>query len=155
MLNENAKKWVKALRSGDYQQTYFYLKRGQRYCVLGVAMKVAEKNGIELEESDWQNEALPKNVRDWLGLDDAEGGFKHAIGDVEDLMSLNDKAHWAFEDLADLIEKEPKGLFQEKAKKKIAKKITKKAPEKPITWCKDWSGVSDSKTKGKKFASLV
>ena len=40
MMNENAKKWVKALRSGEFEQGTGYLRKGDKFCCLGVACAV-------------------------------------------------------------------------------------------------------------------
>lgn len=41
MDKELKAKWIKALRSGKYQQTQYYLKRDDAYCCLGILHKVA------------------------------------------------------------------------------------------------------------------
>jgi len=37
------KKWIKALRSGDYAQTNGFLKHSGRYCCLGVLCEISSK----------------------------------------------------------------------------------------------------------------
>lgn len=52
MLNENARKWVEALRSGEFTQCSGKLcgYDGSRwcYCCLGVACEIASRNGAPI-----------------------------------------------------------------------------------------------------------
>lgn len=108
MLNDNAKKWVAALRSGKYKQGYGCLREGGRFCCLGVACDI-------FDSDEWQSAnffmdedlILPTAVRDWLGLQDVEG--THGSGDT--LTYINDSGK-NFSEIADIIESEPEGLFK-------------------------------------------
>ena len=42
-MNANAKKWVRALRSGKYKQGREWLRAGDTFCCLGVACELAIK----------------------------------------------------------------------------------------------------------------
>lgn len=114
MLNENAKKWVAALRSGEFIQGTGVLFDGNRYCCLGVACVVAERNGIALHrrdsdvcvEFDGENNVLPKSVQEWIGLK-SEGGQYHD----GTLWRDNDIHCKSLSQIADIIESEPEGLF--------------------------------------------
>ncbi len=121
MLNENAKKWVAALRSGEYKQGRNWLLAQDRFCCLGVACNLFDASKWEESREgekivgfghgvmvfDGQNQSLPSCVREWLGLADAEG--RHIHGTT--LSGLNDTGR-SFTDIADLIESEPEGLFK-------------------------------------------
>ena len=102
------KKWVEALRSGDYKQTKETLKgelpEGRvGYCCLGV---LAEIMGYELEvepyvgdgQGDLYEEEGPKHIYE---------NFKDSIGAclVDELMTHNDYG-MSFKEIADIIEKE-------------------------------------------------
>ena len=116
MLTENQEKWVEALRSGDYEQTQGCLQDSKGYCCLGVACVVYEK------ETGWK---LPRNtdgfysgihlglsfskVRRWLGLNGNEAPVNDP--DIECLTGLNDEKEYTFEQIAEVIESEPEGLF--------------------------------------------
>lgn len=131
-MNANAKKWIKALRSGNWTQTRDVLKRvdvrGTQYCCLGVA---SELYNFEHPESEWvrcedgcsafypsydsiesfETELAPK-VREWLGLRSVTGTY----GSEEIPKSLvlhNDSDRFSFNKIADIIESEPKGLFKD------------------------------------------
>lgn len=121
-LNENAKKWVAALRSGEFKQGKYVLHQvdTDSYCCLGVGCKVAMANGVQLETGtiqidgkyegvatrfDCEHTFLPKSVKDWLGLTSSVG-CSHAGY----LTELNDSGK-TFSKIADLIESEPPGLF--------------------------------------------
>lgn len=113
-MNDNAKKWVAALRSGRYEQTKGALERGGRYCCMGVACVVAMRAGVPLERtgSDSGTVAynsctglLPSSVAAWLGLNDTGGDYLSGK-----LTDLNDRGT-PFAQLAEIIESEPDGLF--------------------------------------------
>lgn len=119
-MNKNAKKWVKALRSGKYSQGRRWLLKDGRYCCLGVACQLAIESGVDVSVKkhplcdgvtvfDKNDGFLPEQVSKWLGLLSFDGRFKR----IESLTSRNDKGA-TFSEIADLIESEPKGLFRTK-----------------------------------------
>lgn len=120
MLNENAKLWIEALRSGEYEQGRDKLQSEKGYCCLGVAASVYEKSTgntlVKCPEGrlpgEWLDESyLP--VKQWLGLRHSDGGFtppQNPIKSVDTLAELNDSGV-SFLQLADLIESEPEELF--------------------------------------------
>jgi len=114
-MNENAKKWVEALRSGEYEQTTENLQDHRGYCCLGVACDLYEKStGNTLVNTDGvifgavlsEDEGLIK-VQEWIGLKYEDGSY---LGDS--LTDLNDQG-LDFIGIADIIESEPEGLFKE------------------------------------------
>lgn len=118
MLNENAKKWVEALRSGKYNKTKKVLRNQEGYCCLGVACEVAIENGLDLLVDsrdityyDGIGTVLPTKVKKWLKLNSHDGTF---LGG--DLILLNDSelVEYTFAKIADVIESEPEGMFEGK-----------------------------------------
>lgn len=121
-MNDNARKWVAALRSGQYKQTTGVLSRGDKDCCLGVACKVfLHDNPLDLTVSqatrpgysgvtmyDGAITGLPLKVQEWLGVPSPEGNFGE--DDDECLSGRNDQGA-SFAQIADLIEQEPYGLF--------------------------------------------
>lgn len=116
-MNDNAKQWVAALRSGEYQQgTDVLHNRNNRLCCLGVAcilfqkatekLKV-EKNSLGGFSYDGERTELPQIVRNWLGLKTVQGFYKNRS---TSLIEQND-FHKSFTEIADIIESEPEGLF--------------------------------------------
>lgn len=116
-MNENAKKWVEALRSGDYSQAKGWLRREDRFCCLGIACNLhaeATGNAWETDDTQYAGEAsylgsgsvLPPKVQTWLGLTDSTGG----ISDDQCLSGDNDIGH-TFEQIADTIEANEGVLF--------------------------------------------
>ncbi len=115
MLNENAKQWVAALRSGEYEQGYHRLRdRNNKYCVLGVPCELyhiatGQLTGKLNGQGDYvygdRTAELPLMVCEWLGLESCNGYY-----DASSVSIDNDKG-MSFPDLADLIESEPSGLF--------------------------------------------
>lgn len=104
------KKWVEALRSGEYNQCRGSLKDGTGYCCLGVACEVFGmvpdyKNGMFRY---WGNASwLPPIVKEAFGLNTCFGDFNDK---TQSLTVLNDNGK-SFAEIADIIESEPEGLF--------------------------------------------
>lgn len=119
MMNpEVKKKWLEALRSGEYKQGKDQLKQEQNgdcsYCCLGVLCDLfAKETG-----TSWDNQILKYDammptepVRNWAGVssndeftvdvDDNEVNEGYARLDV-----LNDRHNYTFAQIADLIEKQ-------------------------------------------------
>lgn len=136
MINENAKKWVEALRSGKYKQGYGCLaaihtdlegKKTEEYCCLGVACEVAIENGLKIETfvtkgafheykaygHKEESSVLPHQVIQWLGMASANGSyFPDENADLTTLIEKNDGRHNSFDAIANIIESAPKGMFK-------------------------------------------
>lgn len=113
-LTEAQRFWVAALRSGVYVQAKYKLQQGVGYCCLGVACKVAEQHGINVNRVEGVIDGLTltaqPDVLDWLGLYSHNGEFKD---DEECVLSnLNDEHEYTFEELADFIEQNAEKLFK-------------------------------------------
>lgn len=122
---ENIRKWVKALRSGEYKQTQKRLATVDRdgnvsYCCLGVACEVygkTERREQELNQHsrrvvfDGSDAVLPESVQQWLGLTEGHPGVlsdrTYSDGELvpEGLAVLNDDRGWDFDQIADAIER--------------------------------------------------
>lgn len=125
-MNENAKKWVEALRSGKYKQGAGYLTRiidDQEFdCCLGVACKLyqAEHGDLQIvkyhgmKSYDSKYAGVPEKVQKWLGMTSSAGKFgtpdKNFV--YKSLAQENDNGK-TFNEMATLIESEPEGLFSE------------------------------------------
>ena len=109
-MNKQIKEdWIKALRSGDYEQTRGNLHDMEnKFCCLGVLCDLAVKSGVDIDIDrnnhgyityDKNSGNLPRYVRKWSGI----------IDNLEDssslytLMSLNDHGS-SFNIIADKIE---------------------------------------------------
>lgn len=117
-MNENAKKWVAALRSGEFEQGRGYLLATGKHCCLGVACAIYQREVGGLDETEGRNgivifdgcdTLLPILVQRWLGMSTFNGSF---AGDKDCLSEMNDRGT-PFSEIADLIESEPEGLFCE------------------------------------------
>ena len=98
------KKWIAALRSGKYEQGRDQLRSGKEYCCLGVLCDLAVKNGV-ISRFIGKDGLLPRKVQKWAALSTDDGNYS-----TNKLTNLNDNGK-SFEEIADVIEKEPKGLF--------------------------------------------
>ena len=125
-LNDVAKRWVKALRSGDYEQGAESLanveENGITYCCLGVLCELAVKEGIIRSKknkssiryggpTDGKTDLLPDKVVRWAGLKNNDGD-RHKP-DTHTLAELNDDYAWSFKKIAKYIEENAKELFVE------------------------------------------
>jgi len=116
----NRKKWVKALRSKKYKQGTGELKSvDNEYCCLGVlcdiigmkARKVSD--GYTYFGNDYQ--IAPPSACQAVGLVDQHGTYNTTIHDADCLTNDNDEGK-TFKQIADIIEKEPIGLFRDYVK---------------------------------------
>lgn len=128
MLNPNAKKWVRALRSGKYKQATGNLHNSDGYCCLGVACELAIKNGVRVKKEDHEDrptvydgmsDLLPLSVQRWLNLNSDDGVLTLASDEETSLANLNDNGS-NFKQIADIIVKYQDQLFKDKKKKKVA-----------------------------------
>ena len=113
------KKWVDALRSGEYTQGYDILKSGEgEYCCLGVLCDLAVKENIAKEDHalntfitqtdyyfDGERGVLPISVVSWAGLDSYYVQVEYKNFPVA-LDELNDAKGLTFNEIADLIEEQ-------------------------------------------------
>lgn len=112
-MNNNAKAWIKALRSGEYKQGIVVLRNERdEYCCLGVACDLYCKNVKDIYDPitikyGGNSSYLPAQVAKWIGLRDTLGKFDCG---QRSLASFNDFGT-TFSEIADIIESEPEGLF--------------------------------------------
>ena len=124
MKKEIAEKWVRLLRSGDFQQTYGRLRRDQEFeavvsasneprghCCLGVLCELAKGEGA-IEGYVGSEIFLPMDVAAWAGTNGynpallfpvEESAWAGVEGELQ-LAELNDSKEWDFGRIADLIE---------------------------------------------------
>jgi hypothetical protein len=117
-MNDNSRKWIEALRSGEFEQVRGALRKRDGYCCLGVACEVYRRehpNGPQWfgYYFDHRDDELPKRVQRWLGLRSSTGWRSNGPS----LVSLNDRHRLSFSEIADYIESEPPGLFTERKTK--------------------------------------
>ncbi|QDP56460.1 MAG: hypothetical protein Tp152SUR00d2C52646391_56 [Prokaryotic dsDNA virus sp.] len=114
MLTENQKKWIAALRSGEYIQGYHALQRPSgAFCCLGVACKVYEKNTDKNlatgPHSIIEGGSLyaQKEVMHWVGLRTGKG---EPMNEGLSLIDLNDRGT-SFNGIANILENSPEEYF--------------------------------------------
>lgn len=113
MKKKVKKLWVEALRSGNYKQGKYGLKREDEFCCLGVLCDLhAKENSRNWEPIPYdkfemyggQTAILPVVVRKWAGLDQSVPVLKSPKDDSTlDAVVLNDGGA-TFAQIADLIE---------------------------------------------------
>jgi len=110
-MNANARKWVKALRSGKYEQARGALRVEDAFCCLGVACDISGLGKWEeyrlYQQYLGQQIFLPHAVKEWLGLQDCFGSLSHPWS----LAALNDSGR-SFNEIADIIEGNSEKLFK-------------------------------------------
>ena len=108
-MKELRNDWITALRSGEYVQARGGLCRNGGYCCLGVAAKVIGISDDILEDTD---SGGARNAYEDIKK---AYGLEHSLGIYNDgshaLYTHNDSDKWNFNQIADLIETAPSGLF--------------------------------------------
>ena len=113
MNKDIKKKWVDALRSGEYTQGRDALKNGDgQYCCLGVLCDLAAREGVVKETAkygefyyDGASSLPPVSVMSWASLNDIFKRVEYKNVPVP-LDALNDSYCLTFNEIADLIEEQ-------------------------------------------------
>lgn len=109
-----AMKWVKALRSGKYQQTTESLRDDKGHCCLGVLCALTPyKNNYTKMPNDAGNkyESLPIEIKTLVGCSQSDPIVPFSTDGAEvSLSSLNDDHNKSFAEIADIIEQNWKKL---------------------------------------------
>lgn len=113
MVNKKViRKWLKALRSGEYKQGRHALNTNDQYCCLGVLCELAVKEKVVTKYKDeWTTHAvydgemyaLPACVRDWAELDSCNPCVIFKNRSEVSLAELNDQGR-SFKQIARIIE---------------------------------------------------
>ncbi len=86
--------WVKALRSGEYEQTVSQLERNGAFCCLGVACEVAKQEGVIAEyNGDFGDLTSCEKVARWINVSPK----------AMYLIGLNDVGGRTFPEIADAV----------------------------------------------------
>ncbi len=112
---DNIRKLVVALRSGEYQQGRDSLcmqEKGQSsYCCMGVACRLAIKDGVKIEVDDDSTYVkfdntysdAPQSIMDWLGIDRPQRNILQHMNDGSS--AALDYEKYSFLEIADYLEK--------------------------------------------------
>ena len=108
MKKDIAEKWVKALRSGKYEQGIACLNRSNKFCCLGVLCDLAVKEGVSIKVTQRKKymfyngvkSVLPLMVQEWANMTSPQGVLFNGGA----LTAMNDKGA-TFEEIAKIIEK--------------------------------------------------
>lgn len=131
-MNENAKMWLNALRSGEYIQGRDALatmtSEGVAYCCLGVACDLYRKNADDplftvKEAADSEGTGcgtlmfageenyLPDRVMEWLGMHDERGTYWDNLHGRNTDLSVKNDSGASFKEIAQILEDREDELF--------------------------------------------
>ena len=119
MKRELARRWAKALDSGDYKQGTGQLRKAGKFCCLAVLCNLHAEDHPEIaakqkRASEYMGEAelLPDAVREWAGMTNEDGGFYgyDGVDTYTALTDLNDDQKLTFPEIAKVIRKHYKEL---------------------------------------------
>ncbi len=108
-----AKKWAKALKSGEYQQGRDQLRYENKFCCLGVLCDLyAKEHDEKWDDGVFYGDAygVPLPVREWSGLKTKTGYYTKKKFKGSDLVCLNDTERKSFKEIADTVLKYVKNL---------------------------------------------
>lgn len=106
------REWLDALRSGEFEQAGHGLEPyAGAFCCLGIACKVAERHGVNVNHRGRLLDGIILEYQPWVYL---AFGFQRVSGDYQDtsLASDND-AGKTFAAIADIIEANADSLFDD------------------------------------------
>lgn len=103
---KQARKWVNALRSGKYSQTKGCLQDSKGYCCLGVACDVFIPKSKQVRDCFLYLEGEEPGEQYFapFWLKEINDDFYRKTGQLFDLVHLNDKKRYSFDEIADIIE---------------------------------------------------
>ena len=108
-----ARKWASALESGEYKQGFGRLRKGDKFCALGVlcnlhAQEHPEMAAKEKSKSRYMGEIikLPETVIQWAGMDSSTG----YISWTTSVVGMNDGGRMSFNYIAAVIRTDWKKL---------------------------------------------
>jgi hypothetical protein len=119
MKRNIAKQWAAALRSGDYKQGRFQLRRGDQFCCLGVLCNLHAQAHPKIAAQQrrphvymGQKAYLPAEVIKWAGIQTGDDPMLPKLptkatkvqGAVRYFTSLNDAHRLSFDKIADLVD---------------------------------------------------
>lgn len=112
MKRELARRWAKALESGDYKQGFGQLRKNGRFCCLAVLCNLHAQDHPEIAAQQKKAQSycgnsgvLPIEVMKWSGVKDDCGDFGS-----NSLSGLNDEHKLTFPEIAKVIRKHYKEL---------------------------------------------
>lgn len=111
-------RWVKALRSGRYQQGTGQLRSGENFCCLGVLcdlyVKSKKRSWVKhpqdpetmLLKGSKEADVLPRAVAEWAGLGRNNRDPEVTNGSYSTYLSTLNDTGYSFEKISKLIEKQ-------------------------------------------------
>jgi hypothetical protein len=113
MKRSIARKWAKALESGEYKQCTGKMRKGDKFCALGVLCNLHAQEHPQIAAKEkvksrylGEDVELPMAVVEWAGMNSATGYINWAYTIVD----MNDTEERPFEYIAAVIRKAWKKL---------------------------------------------
>lgn len=117
MKRSIARKWSKALESGDYEQGKDALRVNNKFCCIGVLCNLHAQEHPKFaaeqdcaESYDGENAIAPEVVINWAGLNSANPSVDEELYGQPSLAELNDYGDKGFPEIAKIIRKHWKEL---------------------------------------------
>lgn len=115
MKKRQMERWVKALKSGKYEQgsEKLYNPETNAYCCLGVLTHINKQYLKDYESKDvycGKTESLPDSIMAHTGIQESMGEYVCPEGFEDNLARLNDEGNLSFTEIADIIEQNYKRL---------------------------------------------
>lgn len=121
MKRSIARKWAKALESGEYKKTTGMLRRDGGWCCLGVLCNLHAQEHPEIAATQktkgkylGERASAPDEVCDWAGISHSQGRLEEKIiidnSPYKYLAEINDATKLTFPEIAKIIRKHYKEL---------------------------------------------
>jgi hypothetical protein len=113
MKRSIARKWSKALESGEYKQGFGQLRRGDKFCALGVLCNLHAQEHPEIAAKEkvksrymGASAKIPFDVMEWAGMNSSND----SITLYNTIVDMNDTEKMPFGEIAKVIRKNYKLL---------------------------------------------
>jgi hypothetical protein len=97
-------KWVEALRSGEYKQAQYGLKRQGGFCCLGVLCDLHDNTKWENDEDGYSFYQIGDEIQSTWLPESLEKELAIPSSELSNLVTMNDADNKTFAEIADYIE---------------------------------------------------
>ena len=108
------KRWIKALRSGKYQQGNGWLKKKDKYCCLGVLTELYYGPDIFVPYKEYEFCVLKGTINCCSLTNELREKIDISYEILSELINMNDNLHYSFDQIAEYLENKLKEQKNEK-----------------------------------------